>query len=192
MTVGLLDAGVWALAILVAAVLHELTHVLIAGLVARDVQIDWRSLTVLSRFREDDGRWRDFAVGLGPIVAGLTLGVTSILVGAQPPLSMETAGLYLAWATYTIGGDLDDYLARVVETEPEWDEPWLEVIEQRKEAWREMTHLVSLGTVVAAVWLVLEIQIFLLAGVGIATAGFAHYLWRTVETDPRDYQEVRP
>lgn len=192
MSVGLVDAGLWALAILVAVVLHELTHAVVATVVAREVTIDWRSLTVLSRFREDDSRWRDFAVGLAPIIAGLTLGVTALLVGAQPPLSLETAGLYLAWGTYTLGGDLDDYLARVVETDPDWVAPWDDVIEQRKAAWREMTHLVSLGTVVAAVWLVLNIRLFLITGVGIAFGGFAHYLWRTVETDPRDYEEVRP
>jgi len=192
MSVGLLDAGVWAIGILAAAVLHELTHAGAATIVARQVRVDWRSLTVVSRFAEDDGRWRDYAVWPAPIIAGLTLGVVAILVDARPPISLETAGLYLAWATYTIGGDLEDYLSRTLGTEPDWEPPWDEVIEQRKEAWREMTHLVSLGTVVAAVWLVIEIQLFLVAGVGTAAAGWIHYLWRTVETDPRDYEDVRP
>jgi len=177
-------------AVIVGVVLHELTHWIVASLLATRTRIDWRSLTVLSELATDAGRWRDYAIGWSPVLVGLTIGVGVQIFGSRPPVSLETASLYLAWMSYSFGGDLDDYLARTVADQPEYEEPWATAMARKREAFTTTTKLVSTGVLAAGGWLVWPVWYFLALGAGIIAAGLGYFVLELVAADPRDWSDM--
>jgi hypothetical protein len=177
-------------AVIVGVVLHELTHWVVASVLATRVRVDWRSLTVLSELTSDAGRWRDFAIGWSPVFVGLTLGVGALILGSAPPVSMETASLYLAWMSYSFGGDLDDYLARTVGDGPAYDEPWAEAMARKRAAFTSMVKLVSTGVLAAGGWLIWPVWWWLALGGAIAAGGVGYFAAELVAADPRSWEEV--
>ncbi|MFD1515693.1 hypothetical protein [Halomarina rubra] len=98
-----------ALAIVLAAPAHELTHVAAAAPFARSTRVDWRRLDAYAELDAETSRLVDRWIGLAPVIVGLTVGLIALAVGAAPPLSLENSLLFVAWGVYTIGGDVSDY-----------------------------------------------------------------------------------
>lgn len=186
----LIEIAALALAIIAGVIVHELTHWLVALVLADQVSIDWRSVTVFSQLEDDAGRWRDYAIGWSPIFAGSTLGVAAWMLGSAPALSMDTASVYLAWMSYSFGGDIDDYLARTVGDKSDRPAPWDDVMDRKREAFETAAKLISTGVLAAGGWLLWPVWWWLALGVGIGVAGIGYYAIEIVAADPRSWDEV--
>ena len=115
----MLDASVLVgvVAVVAAAVLHELTHVAAAAPVATRTRVEWRSMTVESDLPASLPRWVDRVISLAPLLAGASAALVVWAAGLVPAFNADTALLYAAWAVYTMGGSLDDYQATLVDAE---------------------------------------------------------------------------
>ncbi len=103
----------------IAALAHELTHVVAARAVgAESAQIkwfrrreSWVSLTLIVDydFGRPVGDWRHRIVGLSPLLCGLAIAVGVLIVNGVPSFSPGMIVLAASWAMYTVTGGLEDY-----------------------------------------------------------------------------------
>ena len=104
--------GVAAVATVIAALLHELTHAVAARVIGGD--IERVGMTRLGPFVE----WREPAdcdvaavrfVQLAPAIIGWGSMAAVLAIRGWPSLSIPSAlGLWM-WAIYTLGGGIEDY-----------------------------------------------------------------------------------
>jgi len=99
-----------------AAILHELTHVVMLLPVAEDVSVNWREMYVVASIPETAfvKRWARLA-GLAPVIIGVLVAIGLVAAGmplAEPwtPLGMAEWGV---WMAYAIFGGASDYLPRL-------------------------------------------------------------------------------
>jgi len=99
-----------------AAVAHELTHVLFLLPVAEDIRVDWRQMVVGASIPTTTlvQRWARVA-GMGPVIVGVLVAVGLVAAG-QPLADPRTpTGLcqWGIWMSYSITGGASDYLPSV-------------------------------------------------------------------------------
>lgn len=87
-----------------AAVLHELTHWLVAKLGGREAWIEWRELNERHYYPLNGPGVIDRIVGIAPFAVGSLFGVGWVL--AQLPIS---APLIVGWGVYTLNGVPNDF-----------------------------------------------------------------------------------
>lgn len=96
-----------------AAVLHELTHVIVLLPVAEDIKVNWREMFVAASVPETPfvKRWALIA-GVAPVIIGVMVAIGLSVAGrplAEPwtPLGLAQWGV---WMAYTVTGGASDYL----------------------------------------------------------------------------------
>jgi len=98
-TVG--TAALGAVAIILAGMVHELTHAAAALPWARSRTIYWREMQIEQEVPESlDHKW-ELWIQFAPLLVGLAALATLYLGVGLPPLSKETVLFYAAWGLYT-------------------------------------------------------------------------------------------
>jgi hypothetical protein len=112
------EAALGALAIVLATVLEELTHLAAGRPWAVRQQIDLRSLHTFQEIPEATSRRVDIWVSLAPVFVGLAAMALLILGRGVPPLSDHTILFWFAWAWFT-APSLTDLKAAAGESNPD-------------------------------------------------------------------------
>jgi hypothetical protein len=101
-------AALFAAVLVGAVVAHELTHALVAAVVAERVRVDWRGLETVADYPATGVRWRSYAVAVAPLVVGVVAGVGALALAGVPDTIVEY--IYtVGWGAYAVGGGVDEY-----------------------------------------------------------------------------------
>jgi len=131
-------AALGALAIVLAGVVHELTHAAAALPWARSRTIYWRDMQIEQEVPQSlDQKW-ELWIQFAPLLVGLAALATLYLGVGLPPLSKETVLFYVAWALYTSPSLVDVVEAAGGETSRRERKP--KVLKKKtKAAWEGIT-----------------------------------------------------
>jgi hypothetical protein len=102
--VSVAGAALGALAIILATVLEELTHLAAGRPWAVRQRLDWPACHAIQELPESTDRRVDVWISLAPLAVGVIAMALVILGRGVPPLSDETVLFWVAWAWFTTPG----------------------------------------------------------------------------------------
>jgi hypothetical protein len=112
------EAGVAALvAVVIAAYLHEYTHVAVFRALGGDAHVKHLALSVQWSMPTRYSVWRDRVGALSPEIVGWVAAVGWVAIAGVPAFAVETLWLWAGWAVYTLQGGLSDYSMAVARGE---------------------------------------------------------------------------
>jgi len=152
-------AALGAVAIVLAGMVHELTHAAAALPWARSRTIYWRDMQIEQEVPESlDHKW-ELWIQFAPLLVGLAALATLYLGVGLPPLSKETVLFYAAWGLYTSPSLVDVVEAAGGETSRRAEKP--EVLKKKTQAAWEGITIESVGVLLV----IGETTIFALLGI---------------------------
>jgi len=132
-----------AVAIVLAGIVHELTHAAAALPWARSRTIYWREMQIEQEVPQSlDHKW-ELWIQFAPLLVGLAALATLYLGVGLPPLSKQTVLFYAAWALYTSPSLVDVVEAAGGETSRREEKP--EVLKKKTQAAWEGITIESIG-----------------------------------------------